>query len=162
MSTARPSALWTMPSTLFFDRETLEGFTVKGLSAAASRQTTLQALPAVLVLHLKRFTFDQNGPRKVSRPIRYGEILRIHKSHLATGCVGAKGKGSPAYQLVAVVSHHGHTLTGGHYTCDVRVGSGGAADWWHCDDTRVSRVTPADVKTRQAYVLFYERVVEAA
>eukprot|EP00967_Tisochrysis_lutea_P069690 scaffold91673_cov32-Tisochrysis_lutea.AAC.5 len=63
---------------------------------------------------------------------------------------------------VPIVSHHGHTLTGGHYTCDVRVASagGGNAQWWHCDDARVSRVTPADVKTRQAYVLFYERVLE--
>jgi len=146
----------------FFDHEKLEGFTVKGRSAAATRQATLQALPSVLLLHLKRFTFDMHGPHKVSRPIRFGEILRIDREHLAPGCIGARGRAQPAYQLVAVVSHHGHTLTGGHYTCDVRVASagGGNAQWWHCDDARVSRVTPADVKTRQAYVLFYERVLE--
>jgi hypothetical protein len=61
----------------------------------------------VLILHLKRFTFDQHGPRKVSRPIRFGETLRIHRSHLASGCVGAKGKGNPAYQLVAGARHEG-------------------------------------------------------
>ena len=63
----------------------------------------------------------------------------------------------------SVVSHHGHTLSGGHYTCDVRVTSagGGSADWWHCDDARVRKVAAAEVRQQQAYVLFYERIVEA-
>jgi len=54
-------------------------------------------------------------------------------------------------------------LSGGHYTCDVRVTSagGGSADWWHCDDARVRKVAAAEVRQQQAYVLFYERIVEA-
>ena len=52
------------------------------------------------MLHLKRFTFDQHGPRKVSRPIRFGEKLKINRAHLAAGCNGVR-KASPSYQLVA-------------------------------------------------------------
>ena len=147
----------------FFDKQALEGFKIRGKSASASKQPLLQALPSVLVLHLKRFTYDQHGSHKVLRHLSFEQTLRVQRSHLADGCAGARPKAAPAYTLVAVVAHHGHTLGGGHYTCDVHVPSagGGTSEWYHCDDNRVRKVMASDVMQRQAYVLFYERAADS-
>ena len=80
----------------------------------------------------------------------------------------------------AVISHHGQHLGAGHYTCDVRQRLGsttaegpeapesnseskpeGKSEWYHCDDSNVRRVPLSEVLSRQAYVLFYERVPTA-
>jgi ubiquitin carboxyl-terminal hydrolase 10 len=122
----------------------------------AQRQSLLLQLPAVLVLHLKRFTFDQHGPHKVSKPIRFGEALKLRSTFLAASasyCNGGRA-GTPSYRLVAVVSHHGKSLNGGHYTCDVRSRDD---EWCHCDDSNVRQVAVVEVLRRQAYVLFYQR-----
>ena len=80
-----------------------------------------------------------------------------------------------------MISHHGQHLGAGHYTCDVRRRLGsttaegpestsgsnsgskseGKCEWYHCDDSNVRRVPLSDVLSRQAYVLFYERVPAA-
>ena len=121
----------------------------------AQRQSLLLQLPAVLVLHLKRFTFDRHGPHKVSKPIRFGEALKLRSTFLAASasCCNTGRAGTPSFRLVAVVSHHGQSLGRGHYTCDVR----GQDEWCHCDDSNVRPVTVAEVLKRQAYVLFYQR-----
>ena len=36
------------------------------------------------------------------------------------------------------------------------------SEWYHCDDSNVRRVPLSEVLSRQAYVLFYERVTTAA
>lgn len=60
----------------------------------------------------------------------------------------------PRYKLLAVVSHHGTALGGGHYTCDVRSPADGS--WWHCDDSQVQKLSLSEVLKKQAYVLFYQ------
>jgi ubiquitin C-terminal hydrolase len=54
--------------------------------------------------------------------------------------------------FLTVVSHHGKNVAGGHYTCDIKQSNG---DWLLFDDSRVSKISLADVLTRQAYLLFY-------
>ena len=88
----------------FFDKQSLEDFKIRGKSASASKQPLLQALPSVLVLHLKRFTYDQHGSHKVLRHLSFEQTLRVQRSHLTDGCAGARSKAAPAYTLVAVVA----------------------------------------------------------
>ena len=66
------------------------------------------------------------------------------------GAEGAGGKGkkgglTTCYKLFGVVQHHGKSLEGGHYTCDVLHTHG---RWLHFDDTIVSLVTEKQVQSR--------------
>ena len=90
--------------------------------------------------------------------VRFPEHLHLRAPFLAPNFVAAEPPGRagamPAYRLIGVVAHHGTTLSGGHYTCDVRA-PGTEGGWFHCDDSNVKRVPLAEVLKRQAYVLFY-------
>lgn len=54
------------------------------------------------------------------------------------------------YSLYAVIVHSG-VLHGGHYTCYVKRND----DWFLCDDASVHRVDIDEVRSAQAYMLFY-------
>lgn len=64
--------------------------------------------------------------------------------------------------ICAVVYHHGKTVTGGHYTCDVfHTGSNG---WVRIDDSLLRSIPEDFVRTpggsmpnKTAYLLFYRR-----
>lgn len=61
--------------------------------------------------------------------------------------------GKPAfYGLHGVVNHYG-TIGAGHYTAYVRSGH----DWLEYDDSKVTSMSPANVVTEAAYILFYKR-----
>jgi ubiquitin C-terminal hydrolase len=63
---------------------------------------------------------------------------------------------APLYDLLAVSNHSG-SLTGGHYTayCKEMLSQGAT---WHCyNDSNVSEMSPSQVVTSSAYVLFYSR-----
>ena len=142
--------------TLYAQPEPLENFTLHGAVVSASRTSLLAQLPAVLVLRLKRFFFDHGGAQKVLKHVKYPDVLRLRPQLLAPSLGGER----TSYRLCAVISHHGKSLSGGHYTCDVRCPAGdtaAAAVWMHCDDDTISRVALSEVLSRQAYVLFYEQ-----
>ena len=142
--------------TLYAQPEPLENFTLHGAVVSASRTSLLAQLPAVLVLRLKRFFFDHGGAQKVLKHVKYPDVLRLRPQLLAPSLGGER----TSYRLCAVISHHGKSLSGGHYTCDVRCPAGdtaAAAVWMHCDDDSISRVALSEVLSRQAYVLFYEQ-----
>ncbi|KAI9446193.1 hypothetical protein H4582DRAFT_1904182 [Lactarius indigo] len=132
-------------------------------SSEASQQVHIEALPPVLVLHLKRFLYDT----------------------ACTWHIMAPACRRPArYTLYGVLYHHGVSAGGGHYTLDVLhpnprggTSSGGVAGgnsgeaWLHIDDETVSAVQHEDVfgrgngkernDDRCAYLLFYRRAALA-
>jgi hypothetical protein len=59
------------------------------------------------------------------------------------------------YELVGVVTHHGHSMHGGHYTAYVRSTSGSSL-WLHCNDSVVEVASEAQVLQCEAYMLFYQ------
>lgn len=78
---------------------------------------------------------------------------------------GPNNPNNGTYELNGVVNHYG-TLEGGHYTSFCRVGSGfersaitlngrKARNWVKFDDHEVTDISPVDVKTQGAYILFY-------
>ena len=118
----------------------------RGPGVAATKQVFIETLPPVLILHLKRFQYDNTGgTQKIWKKVGYPLELEIPKEvfpqHRRGGLV-AHG-GLPKYRLIGVVYHHGKNASGGHYTVDVRRQEG--REWIRLDDTIIRRIRSEDV-----------------
>ena len=117
----------------------------KGPNVTATKQVFIETVPPVLILHLKRFQYDNaGGTQKIWKKIGYPLELEIPKEVFPKQkrSVYAHG-GLPKYRLIAVVYHHGKNASGGHYTVDVRRQDG--REWIRLDDTVIRRVRSEDV-----------------
>ena len=128
--------------------ETLHGDfnSPRGPGSTATKQVTIETLPQVLILHLKRFQYDNaGGTQKIWKKVGYPLDLEIPKEvfpqHKRGGLL-AHG-GLPKYRLIGVVYHHGKNASGGHYTVDVRRQEG--REWIRIDDTIIRRIRSEDV-----------------
>ncbi|RDW80026.1 hypothetical protein BP6252_04664 [Coleophoma cylindrospora] len=117
----------------------------KGPNVTATKQVFIETLPPVLILHLKRFQYDNaGGTQKIWKKVGYPLELEIPKevfprqkrSQFTLG-------GLPKYRLIGVVYHHGKNASGGHYTVDVRRQDG--REWIRLDDTVIRRVRSEEV-----------------
>ncbi|KAK4048895.1 hypothetical protein OIV83_004451 [Microbotryomycetes sp. JL201] len=137
-----------------------------GLRVEATKQVFLETFPPVLILHLKRFLYDNvGGVQKSGKVVGYGTELEIAQDIIGP----AKRSGQPArYQLFGVVYHHGLYASGGHYTVAVRQQLN-SHNWLHIDDTQIRTISPADVAVgregaygtdseKSAYLLLYSKV----
>ncbi|XP_007531682.2 ubiquitin carboxyl-terminal hydrolase 10 isoform X1 [Erinaceus europaeus] len=143
-------------------RESVQGYTTKTRQEVEiSRRVTLEKLPPVLVLHLKRFVYEKaGGCQKLIKNIEYPVDLEISKELLSPGVKNKNFKCHRTYRLFAVVYHHGSSATGGHYTTDVfQIGLNG---WLRIDDQTVKVINQYQVvkptADRTAYLLYYRRV----
>ncbi|EJD01524.1 cysteine proteinase [Fomitiporia mediterranea MF3/22] len=111
----------------------------------AEKQFTIHEAPAVLTVHLKRFT---PMGRKLQHPIRYDEVLSLQPAM-------SEGQHGPTYKLYGVISHMGGGPNSGHYFAHVR---GGDGQWYEMNDDSVERVhKPEPLNMKNAYMLFYIR-----
>ena len=123
--------------------ETLHGDfnSPRGPGATATKQVFIETLPPVLILHLKRFQYDNaGGTQKIWKKVGYPLHLEIPKEAFPPqkrGGIAIHG-GLPKYRLIGVVYHHGKNASGGHYTVDVRRQDG--REWIRLDDTVIRRV----------------------
>lgn len=118
-----------------------------GRSNSAKKQVFIDSLPPILILHLKRFQYDNNltGTQKIWKKVGYPLELEIPKEVFQPskrGGLAVKG-GLPQYRLTSVVYHHGKSAAGGHYTVDVLRQDG--REWIRMDDTVIRRIRPEDV-----------------
>lgn len=134
----------------------------------AKRQELIEALPPVLILHLKRFLYDTNvgDVVKIGKHVSFGPELEISPDLIAP----TRRPAQPVkYQLFGALYHHGQSASGGHYTLDVLHPNRDMNDrprqaWIRIDDELVSDVRPDDVfggtprDDRCAYLLFYRRI----
>ncbi len=110
-------------------------------SSEANQQVLIEALPPVLVLHLKRFLYDTTarGVAKIGKSVHFTPELEIpvgtclsfllsqsklRISRVSTGvdimAPAARRPAQPArYMLYGVLYHHGASAGGGHYTLHV-------------------------------------------
>ena len=118
----------------------------RGPGVAATKQVFIETLPPVLILHLKRFQYDNTGgTQKIWKRVGYPLELEIPREVFPQhrrGAYLAHG-GLPRYRLIGVVYHHGKNASGGHYTVDVRRQDG--REWIRLDDTVIRRVRSDDV-----------------
>jgi len=108
----------------------------------------LATAPSILVIHLKRFAFND-----------YGRLVRLHKhikfdQRLEIGdyMSNLNKARPPAYSLVGVLVHQGQTCASGHYLSFVKKNG----EWFKCNDSEVSVVDESTVMRQQAYILMYE------
>ncbi|OAD81118.1 hypothetical protein PHYBLDRAFT_129602 [Phycomyces blakesleeanus NRRL 1555(-)] len=121
----------------------------------ATKSLTLSRLPDVLLIHLKRFSFDGPFRDKLETMITY-PLKGLDLSGYVPSTMTDPSQERPSfnYDLYAVSNHYG-SLTGGHYTACVR---NKYRDQWHnFDDTRFSVCDEDKVMSRAAYNLFYVR-----
>lgn len=126
-----------------------------GVAVKREKQLTIDILPNVLVIHLKRF--DAVKSRKITnivefpvdRPLDLGPFLSRWRATKNAASIDPH-----LYELNAVVNHHGD-MEKGHYTSFVKDGG----HWFHCDDHLITRVDVDTVKRCEGYILFYVREV---
>ncbi|KAF2757370.1 cysteine proteinase [Pseudovirgaria hyperparasitica] len=128
--------------------ETLHGdfSSPRGPGKSATKQVFIDSLPPVLILHLKRFQYDNaGGTQKIWKKVGYPLELEVPKEVFPPSKragLAAHG-GPPKYRLISVVYHHGKNASGGHYTVDVRRQEG--REWIRIDDTIIRRIRSDDV-----------------
>ncbi|CAM9017399.1 unnamed protein product [Wickerhamomyces anomalus] len=150
-----------------------------GSDVIAKKQTFIDKLPEVLIVHLKRFSFvnksSQNDDLKngYSNHLHSGRIEKIgkkikydHDFTIPTDCISsATRKFNPNlnYKLIGVVYHHGISSEGGHYTVDVLRKELG--EWIRIDDTKITKLKAQEVlsgdndnNVKTAYILMYQKV----
>ncbi|KAJ5584161.1 uncharacterized protein N7459_003961 [Penicillium hispanicum] len=119
----------------------------RGPNVTATKQIFIETLPPVLILHLKRFQFDNvtGATQKIWKKVGYPLDLEIPREVFPAhrrNTLAAQG-GLPKYRLTGVIYHHGKNASGGHYTVDVRRQDG--REWIRMDDTVIRRVRSEDV-----------------
>lgn len=153
-----------------------------GKDVIARKQSFIEKLPEVLILQLKRFSFEahqlhefvadeaevdteqsnshQIGTiEKVMKNIKYELDLTVPVECLSSGVRNVESRD---YRLVGVIYHHGRNAEGGHYTCDV-LRSKTDKKWLRIDDTAVESITADAVvgkpasRDKSAYILMYQR-----
>uniref|UniRef100_A0A2R9B5W5 Ubiquitin carboxyl-terminal hydrolase n=1 Tax=Pan paniscus TaxID=9597 RepID=A0A2R9B5W5_PANPA len=153
---------------------------VEGVYTNARKQLLISAVPAVLILHLKRFHQAGLSLRKVNRHVDFPLMLDLAPFCSAT-CKNASVGDKVLYSLYGIVEHSG-SMREGHYTAYVKVrtpsrklsehntkkknvpglkaaDSESAGQWVHVSDTYVQVVPESRALSAQAYLLFYERVL---
>uniref|UniRef100_A0A3Q3WJD1 ubiquitinyl hydrolase 1 n=1 Tax=Mola mola TaxID=94237 RepID=A0A3Q3WJD1_MOLML len=104
---------------------------------------SLWTLPDILILHLKRFRQVGERRNKLTTFVHFplAGLDMLAPPHFL-------------YDLYAVCNHHGG-MHGGHYTAFCRNSVDG--QWYSYDDSSAEAVPEAEVCTRGAYILFYQR-----
>ncbi|XP_078178002.1 ubiquitin carboxyl-terminal hydrolase 8-like isoform X2 [Carex rostrata] len=125
----------------------------------ANKKLDLWRLPEVLIIHLKRFSYNRFMKHKLDTTVEFpihDLDLSGHISHKPqTATEGEIKQLSMHYRLYAVSNHYG-SMGGGHYTAQVFHECGNK--WYNFDDSRVSQISEESIKTSAAYVLFYRRI----
>jgi len=124
----------------------------------ALKKMKLWSTPDILILHLKRFTFDTCSERgelvrsKIESVVDF-PIDTLDMEPYIEGPIDPAAP--PSYALFAVSEHTGSTLNSGHYTSTVRNSSNG--EWYRYNDSHVSGTSGDMAITGGAYLLFYKR-----
>ncbi|TWW75172.1 ubiquitin carboxyl-terminal hydrolase 2 [Takifugu rubripes] len=112
-----------------------------------TKRFSIQRFPQILVLHLKRFSDSSVRTSKLSTYVNF-PLKELEMREFAT-----TGGERVTYDLYAVSNHSGNAM-GGHYTAYCRHPSLG--EWYSYNDSRVSPVSTANIRSSNAYLLFYE------
>nr|XP_023823872.1 ubiquitin carboxyl-terminal hydrolase 2-like [Salvelinus alpinus] len=112
-----------------------------------TKKFTIQKFPQILVLHLKRFSENRVRTSKLSTYVNFP----LKELDMREFC--SENSMNTVYNLYAVSNHSGNTL-GGHYTAYCR--NPALGEWYSYNDSRVSPMSSSQVRSSDAYVLFYE------
>ncbi|XP_029699850.1 ubiquitin carboxyl-terminal hydrolase 2-like isoform X2 [Takifugu rubripes] len=111
-----------------------------------TKKFMIQKFPRILVLHLKRFS-------EARRTSKLSTFVNFPMKDLDLREFSPENSTNAVYNLYAVSNHSGTTM-GGHYTAYCRNPSSG--EWYTFNDSRVTPMSSSQVRSSDAYVLFYE------
>ena len=124
----------------------------------ALKMIALWSVPDILIIHLKRFTFDtcMSSGGMLRSKIDDTVIFPIEGFDLTKHILGPiDPEAPPVYRLFGVSEHSGPTANSGHYTATVRNSTDG--QWYRCNDSHVGLTSGEAAITGGAYLLFYKR-----
>ncbi|KAF7254533.1 Ubiquitin carboxyl-terminal hydrolase 45 [Varanus komodoensis] len=153
---------------------------VEGAYTNARKQLLISSVPAVLILHLKRFHQAGVSLRKVNRHVDFPLVLDL-TPFCSVSCKNVTDSGKVFYALYGIVEHSG-SMRGGHYAAYVKIRAPSkkllehissnknvqglkeavgpsVGQWVYVSDTHVQMVPESRVLNSQAYLLFYERML---
>ncbi|XP_019375715.1 PREDICTED: ubiquitin carboxyl-terminal hydrolase 45 isoform X1 [Gavialis gangeticus] len=153
---------------------------MEGVYTNARKQLLISAVPAILVLHLKRFHQAGLSLRKVNRHVDFPLVLDL-APFCSASCKNVTDGARVLYSLYGIVEHSG-SMRGGHYAAYVKVRSpskkllehisinknglglkeavgASTGQWVYVSDVHVQMVPESRVLNAQAYLLFYERIL---
>ena len=117
----------------------------------ATKKFDLWDLPQVLIIHLKRFSYNRFWRDKLDTMVDFPVEGLDMSPYLIKR---ANSPQNQTYDLIAVANHYGG-LGGGHYTAYGKNRETGS--WHYFDDSNVSPASEENVVSKGAYVLFYQR-----
>ncbi|XP_045394924.1 ubiquitin carboxyl-terminal hydrolase 11-like [Lemur catta] len=119
----------------------------------ATKKLDLWMLPETLIIHLKRFSYTMFSCKKLETLVEFP----IRDLDFSEFVIKPQSESDPVlykYDLIAVSNHYGG-LRDGHYTTFARNKDSG--QWHYFDDNSVSPAAESQMKSKAAYVLFYQR-----
>ncbi|OAV92452.1 hypothetical protein PTTG_06409 [Puccinia triticina 1-1 BBBD Race 1] len=118
-----------------------------GQRVSATKQVYIESFPPVLVLHLKRFNYNNKDGtvHKSNKQIRFGTELKIPQLVMPPAQRGSQNSqdGHVNFKLFAVVYHHGPHASGGHYTVLIRQPV--IDHWIYIDDTQITSIANPNI-----------------
>uniref|UniRef100_A0A8C3H046 Ubiquitin carboxyl-terminal hydrolase 8 n=1 Tax=Corvus moneduloides TaxID=1196302 RepID=A0A8C3H046_CORMO len=122
----------------------------------SSKKIEIWKLPPVLLVHLKRFSYDGRWKQKLQTSVDFP----LETLDLSQYVIGPK----TSLKRYNLFSNHYGGLDGGHYTAYCKNAS--KQRWFKFDDHEVSEISASSVKSSAAYILFYtsyeQRAVDMA
>ncbi|XP_014678376.1 PREDICTED: ubiquitin carboxyl-terminal hydrolase 4-like [Priapulus caudatus] len=116
----------------------------------ATKQFDLWQLPRVLVIHLKRFSYNRYWRDKIDTLVEFP----ISGLNMAKNVINPMHPPVVDYDLIGVTNHYGG-MGGGHYTAYAK--NKDDSHWYYFDDSSVSAANEESCVSKAAYVLFYAR-----
>ncbi|NWI21555.1 UBP45 hydrolase, partial [Crypturellus soui] len=152
----------------------------EGVYTNARKQLLISSVPAILILHLKRFHQAGLSLRKVNRHVDFPLVLDL-APFCSASCKNVADGARVLYSLYGIVEHSG-SMRGGHYAAYVKVRTpskkilenisatknvlglkeavgASVGQWVYVSDAHVQVVPESRVLNAQAYLLFYERIL---
>jgi ubiquitin carboxyl-terminal hydrolase 8 len=123
----------------------------------ATKSVQLWSTPDILILHLKRFTYQSSKRYGGVRKGKIEDVVNFPVEHLDLEpyIIGPVDPNAPpSYKLFGVVEHSGQTADSGHYTATVQNSKDGR--FYKCNDSQIGDAA-ANFDGVEAYLLFYRR-----
>lgn len=134
-----------------------------------TQKKQIVAPPPFLLLHIKRFTHSPKGNiwKKNNCPTTFKAVNGMPMKLTDKGgdtidlspCrqrAGSDERPPIAYQVTGFIIHHGEEMNSGHYSACIK----SAGNWYHCDDKKVSSLTPKALEAlqKQTYLLMLTKI----
>lgn len=122
-----------------------------------TKQMSIQKLPTVLCLHVKRFEHSMihEASKKINQYLKFPFTLQLKQYMSSSSSIEPEGGVSDTeYELFSIVSHIGR-MNSGHYVMYIRL----RGEWYLCNDAWVVKVSEKVVKNSQAYMMYYMQKV---